>query len=185
MYNCCQSHKGIVEYAKKRNWDFVCVFEDDAWPINGVVDHLKDLLSDVPDCDSLVLGNSCNWKKDGESDQFIEGFVGYGTHAYIVFKGGYGRFLDTFDKYHVSDAPFWAINNTCIDRGRILASKRNLFIQYNQVGTSMSNQHGFTWYTTFQYIDGVVHLDPKKDNITPEEVFKLGFPRPEEVGLVD
>ena len=41
IYNCYLSHKDIVGHARKNNWDFVCVFEDDAWPINGVVDKLK------------------------------------------------------------------------------------------------------------------------------------------------
>jgi len=109
IYNCCQSHKDIVEHARKRNWDFVCVFEDDAWPINGVVDKLKSLLANVPDdCQSLLLGHICNWKNNGVSGEFIKGFLGYGTHAYVVFKGGYDKFIQTLDKLKVADSPFWA-----------------------------------------------------------------------------
>ena len=94
IYNCYLSHKDIVEHARKSNWDFVCVFEDDAWPINGVVDKLKSLLTNVPNnCQSLLLGHICNWKNNGVSGEFIKGFLGYGTHAYVVFKRGYDKFI--------------------------------------------------------------------------------------------
>ena len=42
------------------------------------------------------------------SGEFIKGFLGYGTHAYVVFKGGYDKFIQTLDKLKVADSPFWA-----------------------------------------------------------------------------
>ena len=36
-YNCYLAHRNAILKAKKLNWPYVCVFEDDAYPINGVV----------------------------------------------------------------------------------------------------------------------------------------------------
>ena len=67
-----------------------------------------------------------------------------------------------------------------MDRDCVLASKENLFIQYNQNG-SMSNGSGLTWFTKFKNVDGKIYIDFQNDNITLDEAKEHGFPMPEDV----
>ena len=47
-YNCYLSHKNAILAAKKRKWPYVCIFEDDAYPVNGVVGKLDTYLEELP-----------------------------------------------------------------------------------------------------------------------------------------
>ena len=67
-----------------------------------------------------------------------------------------------------------------MDRDCVLASKENLFIQYNQ-NSSMNNGSGFTWFTKFRNNNGIICIDSQTDNITPDEAKEHGFPMPKDV----
>ena len=86
-YNCKHSHMRAVKLAKSRNWPFVMLFEDDAYPCDDVMHKLEELLYAVPyDAQLIVLG----W-----SNEYGQDFSMYlnpittptisGSHSYILF----------------------------------------------------------------------------------------------------
>lgn len=131
------SHFAIVQFAKMLDWPFVTIFEDDAVPVENIREKLDYYCSDIPDeTDILRLGycEPCfrpTRKSDVEnaiphSDKFIVKNIS-GSHAYIVFKRHYDRFLETnkdnprcdFDKINPSP-----------DKN-VFALKESLFNQIN------------------------------------------------------
>ena len=57
QYNCSLSHKAAIEKAKKLDWPYVCIFEDDAYPVTGIKEELEKYLSEIPDdCAVLTFG---------------------------------------------------------------------------------------------------------------------------------
>lgn len=57
--NCYLSHRNAILKAKQLDWPYVCVFEDDAYPIMGIEKKLDQCLLEVPDnCATLILGYS-------------------------------------------------------------------------------------------------------------------------------
>jgi GR25 family glycosyltransferase involved in LPS biosynthesis len=80
------SHRNAILRAKELGWPFVGIFEDDAYPVKGVVNEISFCLSHVPDkCDILILGNSYVKSSSRFSKTFYNSVYGYGSHAYIVF----------------------------------------------------------------------------------------------------
>jgi hypothetical protein len=96
------SHFAIVQYAKLLDWSFVTIFEDDAVPENNCIEKLREYCSNIlDDIDVLRIGYLIDHHKIREKDyippkivhdHFIVETFG-GSHAYIVFKKYYERFL--------------------------------------------------------------------------------------------
>ena len=151
----------IVKMAKALDYDAVFVFEDDAYPIDGIKEKLREI-SEVPDdCKVLNLG----WIKNlnpRSSEMFVKptGQHLFGEHAYIVFKDGY----EAFEKYFSStnknaDWIFWH------PIPGVYCYKDNLFVQYN-AEESNSMHYGYI------YDDGLGHDDPPHGYSRVENVLK-------------
>ena len=101
------SHFAIVQHAMLLDLPFVTIFEDDAVPIENCIEKLNAYCSNVPDdTDVLRLGYYRLTKKlfnqdykwpEPEANGFIVSRF-FGSHAYIVFKKYYQRFLES-NKY--------------------------------------------------------------------------------------
>ena len=75
QYNCYLSHKKAILTAKKLKWPYVCIFEDDAYPCNNVVEEIDKHLKELPnDCKVLALGNIMLWDVRGELGNFHRDF---------------------------------------------------------------------------------------------------------------
>jgi len=59
---CSWSHKMVYEDVLANNYKQVMIFEDDAVPDKEIVNHIPEILNDIPkDCELLMWG----WKKNG------------------------------------------------------------------------------------------------------------------------
>ena len=182
QYNCYLSHKNAILTAKKRKWDYVCIFEDDAYPISGVLEKMESYLKKLPDrCKVFSLGWLMLWDvADGDGD-FFTSFQSYGSHAYIVFNDAYDRFIELLDKSTVSDGPFYSTTDDILPKDLFYAPKENLFIQYTN-GKGMNNMGGYV------AID-VKQVEATADNrwnilcsaISGESAAKMGFPLKEDI----
>jgi len=94
------SHFEICRLARKRDWPFVCVFEEDAYPCRDVVHRLSDHLIDIPD-DAYIyklgyvrfseemMGLPCSGPIECVAERkYCDHYFG-GSHAYIVFRRFY------------------------------------------------------------------------------------------------
>lgn len=87
-YKCGLGHASIIKMAKALDLPFVCVFEDDAYPVSGISSKLETYLGDIPaDTDVLMLGwsyfKTCPTKISGKLSSPPSDT--HGSHAYIVF----------------------------------------------------------------------------------------------------
>ena len=97
------SHCAIVQHAMLLDLPFVTIFEDDAVPVKDCVEKLNSYCSNVPnDTDVLRLGylpprkemfnKNYKWPEPEANGFIVSRFPG--SHAYIVFKKYYQRFLE-------------------------------------------------------------------------------------------
>lgn len=138
MHSICNSasHFAIVQHAMLLNLPFVAIFEDDAVPVPGCIGKLAEFCSNVPDCtDILRLGylKPASWhdsKRHVRSNVILNHFVveNYlGSHAYIVFRKHYRKFLETTKDQPKCD---YARINPSPDKV-VYALKESLFEQIN------------------------------------------------------
>ena len=95
--NCWFSHIAIVSMANALGWDFVCIFEDDTLPANDVASRLDEILSDVPDdADIIKFGHLGVFddKPITEYDKIFDIRETRGSHAYVIFKRFYDKFIE-------------------------------------------------------------------------------------------
>ena len=129
------SHFAIVQYAMLFNLPFVTIFEDDAVPVKDCIEKLNDYCSNVPDdTDILRLGYLQTdeiYERNYVPPKIInEHFIVQrfpGSHAYIVFKKFFKRFLE-INKYEPR-CDYSKINPTS-DKV-VYALKESLFKQRN------------------------------------------------------
>ena len=172
QYNCARSHKAVIEHAKNLNLPYVCIFEDDAYPINGVKEKLRICLSQIPDdCAVLMLGSiqTIGGKPKPEGN-FIRGIESYGGHSYMVFKDYYDQYLTLLNKFPEGDGPLYNTDNQIIPRSKFFMPVENLFIQHNYDITHNCNT-GYVWY----YDICNLMKFPK------EYIFYKGFPKIEDL----
>lgn len=138
----------LVKMAKALDYDAIFIFEDDAYPCNGISTKLKELNEVPDDCKLLDLG----WIKNrnppsNETFRFLRGYDLFGEHAYVVFKEGYEDYERYFRATNINaDWIFWhPIPGVYY--------KENLFVQYN-AEESNSMQYGYVCG------DGLGHADP-------------------------
>ena len=168
QYNCSLAHKAAVEKAKKMDWPYVCIFEDDAYPIDGIAGYLERFLSEIPeDCAVLVLGSIYCMATMGKQGDFVKGIRNYGGHAYVVFKEYYDRYLELLKKFPEGDGPLYRTDPDLIPQGQFYATGKNLFIQYCP-NKSMNNFDGYILYYDMR--------NWKRVKFPKEYLFMRGFP---------
>tara|TARA_Y100000817_G_scaffold314856_1_gene315574 strand:- start:1295 stop:1903 length:609 start_codon:yes stop_codon:yes gene_type:complete len=97
---CSISHLNIIKLAKKNNWDYVCVFEDDIIFLNPTetMDKLKKILYSNLKWDVLLLGGN-NWPPYQRiNEDCIQVSNCTMTHAYIVKKNYYDNLINTWEE---------------------------------------------------------------------------------------
>ena len=126
---CCLTHLSIIKLAQINNLPFVCIFEDDAFPIKNIISEMNNVLHDTPDdIDVMKLGWTVMRDKEYRtySDKLLVNTNTFGAHAYVVFKKYYNSYVDQFEIDPGSDT--LVLNNK---NKKIYTTKENLFIQYN------------------------------------------------------
>lgn len=123
------THASIVKYGKTFGMDFVCIFEDDAFPCRNIIGKLESYLTGIPDnCGILKLGLDSVYgvEKPVVSDgKYICGLKTWGCHAYIVFRRYYDEYFKRFEKNILCDYEVF-------NGGReIYITAENLIIQRN------------------------------------------------------
>ena len=145
-WNCAQSHINVITHAKNKDLPFACVFEDDAYPCIDCERKIDDMLCVIPkNADMIVLG----WSnvRHGVVQDFSQPFnkiTGciYGSHAYIIFKSAYDRYLKWFSsgrKWKTADGMIY------MNVGNAYVLNTPLFIQYSK-NVSMNNHCGYIFY---------------------------------------
>ena len=173
QYNCSLAHKAAIEKAKKLYWPYVCIFEDDAYPIKGIVGELEHYLSEIPDdCAVLTLGSIFCHGSLGQQGDFLKGIRAYGGHSYILFRDYYDKYLELLTKFPEGDGPLYKTDNDIIPLGQFYGTGRNLFIQYSPEN-GMNNKSGYILYYSMANWNWVKFPD--------EYIFHKGFPRIEEL----
>ena len=131
-YNCSLSHTGVIKMAKCLDLPYVAIFEDDAYPCRDIYKKLEEYSSNIPDDAGLVV---LGWsrlvgKRISNNDVYSE-FSGkvYGSHAYIIFKSAYDKYLEYYHKHPkvASDMMF----NIKPSPFKVYIANKCLFIQYN------------------------------------------------------
>lgn len=114
------------------NLDFICIFEDDAIPCINCKQLLTKQLQHVPDdVDLLKLGHLGNVKSPIEFNDYFEvPVLSFGSHAYIVFKRYYSKFIENIYKdMHIDRLAMNAKSGS-----KIYQTIDMTFTQYNEVG---------------------------------------------------
>lgn len=128
------THAAIVKYGKTFGLDFVCIFEDDAFPCNSAAQKLGRYLTDIPDsCNVLKLGYNMIYGSDRANavgSKYIAGLRTWGSHAYVVFRKYYDQYMRIFEKHIVCDD---AVFN---EGGDTLLIGENIFIQRSLSGNT-------------------------------------------------
>jgi hypothetical protein len=124
----------IVVMAKVFDWPFVTIFEDDAVPVEGIKEKLDLYLSNIPDdIDAIRLGY-LDGKPPSKAPIFefdhISSEFRYGSHAYIVFKKYYDKFLQASHDSPYAD--FERLHYT--EESKVYVLKKSLFNQKNIPG---------------------------------------------------
>lgn len=131
------SHWTIVQMAKFADMPFVTIFEDDAVPVENLKEKLDDLCSDIPDETDVLRLGYCPQFERALGQAIIDNAIPHsnnlivknlsGSHAYIVFKRYYDRFIE--DNKKQPRCSFKKINPT-LDKN-VFALKESLFNQVN------------------------------------------------------
>lgn len=125
----------IVVMAKVFDWPFVTIFEDDAVPVEGIKEKLDLSLSNLPDdTDAIRLGYLNNSHAISRKLNFTSNHISYefryGSHAYIVFKKYYDRYLQMSH-----DSPYADFERLQYsDESKVYVLKESLFNQQNVPG---------------------------------------------------
>lgn len=128
--NCSFSHAAIVKFAQAMQYEYVCIFEDDAVPNVSTYDKLQNILKNIPDnTDILKFG----WNRESDNklptihfNHLFDCRSTYGAHAYVVFKQYFSKYNETFSLYPYSDHEVFNDNTHLI-----LTTKDQLFLQIN------------------------------------------------------
>ena len=131
---CGVSHAALIKHADLLGLDFVAIFEDDAYPCDGIREKLAEYLTGIPDdCDILKLGWSNVYQNN---DKFCQKFnaqpKSWGTFAYVVFKKYYKRYFENFEKSYISDHDVMRSDSV-----KTYHTRQRLFYYYNQDSDSL------------------------------------------------
>ena len=97
--NCHLTHLEILKMARFVGMDYICVFEDDAFPRTGIVELLDKYLSDIPDdADIVRLGHLGRMGAETVYDDMFSKFDAFGSHAYIAFSRYYDGYIDAITR---------------------------------------------------------------------------------------
>lgn len=182
QYNCYLAHRNAILKAKKLKWPYVCIFEDDAYPCNNVVEEIDKHLKELPnDCKVLSLGNIMLWDVRGELGSFHRDFKIYGAHAYVVFKDAYDAYISMLDKAPEGDGAFYSRRNDILPKNTFFIPKKNLFIQYTN-SNGMNNNGGYVFIDSSKLtvVNGMMYI-PYDKTIPEEQAIELGFPKASEI----
>ena len=181
-YNCYLSHRNAILTAKKRKWPYVLIFEDDAYPINGVVDEMQKCLNELPDeCQVLSFGNIFLWDIQGEQGNFWKSYKSYGSQAYVVFQSAYDKYIEMLDEGHEGDTAFYSRLDNILPKDGFFMPKKNLFIQYSD-SDGVNNNSGYVFLDpTKVYVKDGKLIVPSDKTIPIEHVIELGFPNADEI----
>jgi hypothetical protein len=182
QYNCYLSHKKAILEAKRRKWPYVCIFEDDAYPCVDVRREMEKVLENVPDeCGALALGYIAILGMSGLDNGFMTGFRGYGSHAYIVFKDAYDKYIETLDNHPEGDGVFYsAPKDNLLGTERMFGSAKNLFIQFSK-GNTMNNSGGYVYLEKLIPLGNGKAIIPRDKSISEGKVVEMGFPKASEI----
>lgn len=124
--NCLFSHIALVKLAQSLDLPFVCIFEDDAYPCINCRNKLQQMLDRLPDdIDLLKLGHLGSLKDKIVIDNTFEVVQTYGSHAYVVFKKYYDKYIELSNKdLHIDRS---SMNKH--DDNKVYATSKVLFIQ--------------------------------------------------------
>lgn len=93
---CKDSHKQVIQYAKKHNLENILILEDDvSFDLNMI--HKMKPLKYIPQFDMLYLGYHVN-RGYRVGDQLLELHSALTTHAYIINHNVYDILLEFIDK---------------------------------------------------------------------------------------
>ena len=151
IHSLCNSasHFAIVQHAMLNDMPFVTIFEDDAVPVKGCIEKLNAYCSDIPDdTDVLRIG----YAKNGRKNQIDAMKCHYlrcpenliiknlsGSHAYIVFKKYYRRFIE--NNKNLPRCDYVKINPT--PDKVVYALKEPLFVQHNIMESPVIHAYRF------------------------------------------
>ena len=181
-YNCYLSHKNAILTAKKKNWPYVLVFEDDAYPINGIVDEMQNCLDELPDdCQVLSFGTIFLWDVQGECGNFWRSYKSYGSQAYVVFKSAYDKYIQMLDEAPEGDGAFYSRKDYILQKDAFFIPKKNLFIQYSE-SNGVNNNSGYVYLDASKVYpkDGKL-IVPSDKTIPPGRAVAMGFPDADEI----
>ena len=181
-YNCYLSHKNAILAAKKKRWPYVCIFEDDAYPVKNIESLVDGYLKELPnECQVLSLGTIMLWDVRGEHKDFYRSFKSYGSQAYVVFKDAYDKFIEMLDKAPEGDGAFYSRMDDILPKDVFFMPKRNMFIQYNK-SDGINNNSGYVYLDTSRLYpkDGKMII-PSDKTIPVERAIGMGFPPVEEI----
>lgn len=131
--SCVLSHLAIIKYAKLQGLKYVYIFEDDAFPCDGVADKLNTILSknnftrgilklgfiSPPDTLCFSLTNNSDFAIVNYSLE-LHGKT-YGAHAYLITNDYYDIVIDSISTTLDIESIF--INQLCVNR--------SLFMQHS------------------------------------------------------
>lgn len=161
VIGCALSHLSLVKYAKANDLDYIVIYEDDAYPCFNIKFLLDYYCKDIPDdADCLVLGTISAFPYGSHLKYKYSPNI-YGSHAYILFKSSYDRYIHFMtNEYKLGTLPADII----LKNFRTYICADNLFIQYNKTSYKTINMHlDKTVVDDDEYIGLIYTIDGKKN----------------------
>jgi hypothetical protein len=110
------------------DWPYVCIFEDDAYPIENINNELDYYLREIPSsCACLILGNSRILNASDFNDRLFNHVSSYGSQSYIVFQEYYDKYVRFLDNSKYADA-FATTKDGILPKSAFFMTKKVLFI---------------------------------------------------------
>lgn len=144
---CSMSHQSIVRMAMAMDMPYVCIFEDDAYPMHEAPVFIDQALDCTPeDAKILLLGYNQINKSRGVNEkvcliepQYGIDFSVWGSHAYVIFRRAYNEYISIWEENVSlgSDGYFSRISP-------VYAPVKDIFIQRCD-NRSMNGHVGYIW----------------------------------------
>ena len=128
---CSMSHLEVLKIAKKNNWDYVTIFEDDVLFLNPgeTLTKLDEIVNSNIEWDVIVLGGNNFKPYETINDNFIRVKNCQTTTAYIVKKSYYDTLINHWSEglqklIQTNDTPKYALDQYW----KILQNKDNFIL---------------------------------------------------------
>ena len=167
LIGCVLSHIECITFAKRNNWKYVCIFEDDVVFID--IDKVKSMINKYIDYDYDVLyigARIINNRYSNINNDLIQIKKAQCFHAYIVKEHYYDEILNNLNnglKNKIKYPEKAEYNN---DEYCQILQEKNKWLCFNPILATQRNGYSDN-FNEFRYLKDIIQMVPIKYNNLP------------------